>query len=366
MHGLNIAFFGSSLVSAHWNGAATYFRGMIKALAERGHHITYFEPDAYELQQHRDIADPEWAKVVVYESTDASAVRRALDRARNADLIIKAGGASAFDDMLDRQVLELKRPGVLVVFWDVDAPATLERMRANANDPFRTLVPDYDLVLTYGGGPEVARRYGRFGAAECMPVYNALDPSTHHPVMPERRFEADLAFLANRLPDREARVGEFFLNTAARMGKHRFLIGGNGWADKRMPTNIKRVGHVSASQHNAFNSTPLAVLNIRDSIAAGYSYSPPTRIFEAAGAGACIITDAWKCIEMFLEPGTEVLVAHNSEEVAAHLAALTPDRARRIGRNALRRINAHHTYQQRAEQVEAALEGRFVTEEAVV
>ena len=34
--GLDIAFFGSSLVSAYWNGAATYYRGIIRALAERG------------------------------------------------------------------------------------------------------------------------------------------------------------------------------------------------------------------------------------------------------------------------------------------------------------------------------------------
>jgi hypothetical protein len=33
---MNIAFFGSSLVSAYWNGAATYYRGIIRALHELG------------------------------------------------------------------------------------------------------------------------------------------------------------------------------------------------------------------------------------------------------------------------------------------------------------------------------------------
>ncbi len=32
---MNIAFFASSLVSAYWNGAATYYRGIVRALHER-------------------------------------------------------------------------------------------------------------------------------------------------------------------------------------------------------------------------------------------------------------------------------------------------------------------------------------------
>jgi spore maturation protein CgeB len=62
---MRIAFFGSSLVSAYWNGAATYYRGLLKALAGRGHAITFYEPDAFERQAHRDIDDPPWARIVV-------------------------------------------------------------------------------------------------------------------------------------------------------------------------------------------------------------------------------------------------------------------------------------------------------------
>ena len=46
---LEIAFFGSSLVSAYWNGAATYYRGVIRALHARGHRVTFYEPDALVL-----------------------------------------------------------------------------------------------------------------------------------------------------------------------------------------------------------------------------------------------------------------------------------------------------------------------------
>src|SRR4051812_46298354 len=124
---LDIAFFGSSLVSAYWNGAATYYRGIIRALHDCGHRITFYEPDAYERQQHRDIDDPDWATVVVYPAT-LDAVRGAISRARHADLIVKASGVGVFDELLERELLELKGPAHQVVFWDVDAPATLDRV----------------------------------------------------------------------------------------------------------------------------------------------------------------------------------------------------------------------------------------------
>jgi spore maturation protein CgeB len=352
--GLNIAFFGSSLVSAYWNGAATYYRGIIRNLAERGHRVTFYEPDAFERQQHRDIPDPEWAKVVVYPARE-SEVYRMLEEARGADVIVKASGVGVFDELLEAAVLDAKRPDGLAIFWDVDAPATLDRMAADLNDPFRPLVPRYDLVFTYGGGHPVVEAYRRFGARECVPIYNALDPTTHHPVEPDPRFEGDLGFLGNRLPDREARVEEFFLKAAALCPDRRFLLGGNGWAGKPMPPNVKDLGHVYTRDHNAFNCTPLAVLNISRESMARYGYSPATRVFEAAGAGACLITDQWLGIELFLEPDWEVLVAADGEEVAERLRGLTPESARQIGRAAKRRILSEHTYAHRAAQVESIL-----------
>jgi spore maturation protein CgeB len=355
---LKIAFFGSSLVSAYWNGAATYYRGIIRALHERGHNITFYEPDAFERQQHRDIADPNWAKLVVYDANE-NAVAEALDDARGCDLLVKASGVGVFDELLERSVLDLQSPETLVAFWDVDAPATLERMEKNPRDQFRQLVPKYDLVLTYGGGKPVCDAYAAFGARQCVPIYNALDPSTHHPVASEQRFEGDLGFLGNRLPDREKRVEEFFLKVAAMLPEKRFLLGGNGWQDKAMPANVNYLGHVYTHEHNAFNCTPKAVLNINRDSMVRFGFSPPTRVFEAAGAGACLLTDAWVGIEKFLEPGGEVLVAENGEEVAEILQSLTPQRARGIGRNALKRVLAEHTYAHRAEEVEQVLAGKF-------
>ena len=354
---LRIAFFGSSLVSAYWNGAATYYRGVLQALAANGHRITFYEPDAYDRQRHRDIPDPDWARVVVYSVEDRDGVERALGEARDADLIVKASGVGVFDALLESGVPAIKRPGAIAAFWDVDAPATLDRLAADADDAFRALVPAYDIVLTYGGGPPVIAGYRRFGARCCVPIYNGLDPATHHPVAPEPRFACDLGLVANRLPDRERRIHKFFIDVAAGLSDHRFLLGGAGWGDKQLPANIGYLGHVYTRDHNAFNASALAVLNVsRDSMAA-YGFSPATRVFEAAGAAACIITDAWAGIPQFFEPGREILVAEDGSAVAQQVVQLTPETARRIGAAARARALADHTYAQRVALLQQVLEG---------
>jgi spore maturation protein CgeB len=356
---MNIAFFGSSLLSAYWNGAATYYRGIIRALHVRGHRVTFYEPDAYDRQAHRDLEPPEWAEVVVYANS-ADAALQQVERARQADLVIKASGVGVFDELLEAAVLDLRSEHTLVAFWDVDAPATLERLQKNPGDPFIALVARYDAVFTYGGGQPVIDEYTARGAQLCLPIYNALDPSTHFPVKPLRRFAADLSFLGNRLPDREARVEEFFLQAAELQPERHFLLGGSGWEDKPRPDNVRLLGHVGTADHNAFNCSARAVLNISRSSMARYGFSPATRIFEAAGAGACLITDSWEGIEEFFEPDEEILVASSGAQVSELIGSLRDDAAAAIGRQAYRRVLADHTYAQRAEQFEAAVDAHTI------
>ena len=347
---MRIAFYGSSLLSSYWNGAATYYRGILRALAGHGYDITFYEPDAFDRQQHRDMDPPDWARVVVYPATEA-ATRDVLLQAVTADIVVKASGVGVFDAELLQGILDHSAPDALRIFWDVDAAATLQDMREDASHPVRRALPGLDMVLTYGGGPPVVEASRGFGAALCVPVYNALDPTTHFPVAPERHFACDLGFLGNRLPDREARVDEFFFRAAAALPQQSFLIGGNGWETKAMPPNVRNRGHVYSAEHNAFNCTPRAVLNIARDSMASIGFSPATRVFEAAGAASCLISDAWYGIEQFLKPDEEVLVARDGREVAEHLSGLTEQRARRIGQAALARVLAEHTYYLRGIQV---------------
>ncbi len=347
---MRVAFFGSSLVSAYWNGAATYYRGIIREMALRGHHVTFYEPNAWDRQKHRDLADPEWAQILVYEP-DQDSVLKAVSDARGADLIIKTSGVGVFDQLLDAAVLDLKRGHNMVVFWDVDAPATLDRITNHPDDPFRALIPQFDAIFTYGGGMPVVSAYDSFGAKACKPIYNALDTTTHYPVAPESRYQGDLAFLGNRLPDRETRVEEFFLLPAASLPDYQFVLGGSGWGDKPKSANVRYLDHVYTAEHNAFNCSAKAILNVSRESMARYGFSPATRVFEAAGAAACVITDYWEGVGQFFEPGTEILVARNGSEVGEYVRSLTWARAKQLGLAAYRRARAEHTYRHRAEQL---------------
>lgn len=348
---MKIAFYGSSLLSAYWNGAATYYRGIIRALADRGWDVTFYEPDVYDRQKHRDMDPPAWCRVVVYPGT-AEGLIRAAERAREADIVVKTSGVGFADDALLAAVLANAAPHALKVFWDVDAPATLAELRTAPEHPLRASLDRIDIVLTYGGGPPVVAGYRGFGARDCLPVYNALDPATHHPVPREAGFAADLTFLGNRLPDRESRVERFFLEPAARMPGLSFLLGGAGWQDRAVPPNVRRLGHVPTADHNALNAGAKAVLNINRESMAAIGFSPPTRVFEAAGAGACLITDAWPGLHLFLSTGDEVLVVRDGRDLEELLPRLSPSHAREIGRRALARVMREHTYDRRAEEVD--------------
>jgi spore maturation protein CgeB len=344
---MKIAFYGSSLLSSYWNGAATYYRGLLRELATFGHDITFFEPDAFDRQKHRDFEVPDWCRVFVYEARP-DALSHVIAEASDADAVIKASGVGYEDEALLTGLMLAARPDALRIFWDVDAPATLAEMAVDPEHYLRTALSDLDLVLTYGGGDPVVRRYREMGARSCVPIYNALDPTTHYPVDREPRFACDLAFLGNRLPDREARVNRFFFEPARRMPDARLILGGSGWEGYDLPGNVTSLGHVSTHEHNAFNSTPKAVLNISRESMATMGFSPATRVFEAAGAGACLISDDWQGLGLFLTPDVDVLVARDTADVVEILAGLDPEKARRIGRSARAKVLRNHTYDQRA------------------
>jgi spore maturation protein CgeB len=350
---MKIFVFGSSITSSYWNGAATYYRGIYKQLHALGHQITFAEPDAYRRLQNRDSGDFSYVKTVVYK--DAQEIPALLKQAAECDLVVKHSGVGVFDELLEEEVLECRSDGTRVAFWDVDAPATLSRVESSPADAFRALIREYDFIFTYGGGAPVVDHYRRLGAANCYPIYNALDPETHHPVPPDPALACDLLFAGHRLPDRERRVEEFFLHAAELAPDFQFALGGEGWEGKRLPANVRWIGHVSTRDHNRVNCSARMVLNINRDSMAGVGFSPPTRVFEAAGAGACLITDRWLGIEQFFAPGKEILVAGNAEEIVSWLRDASVAKAKEIGQNMRARALRDHTYELRAKEVDTII-----------
>ncbi len=354
---MKIFVFGSSLTSTYWNGAATYYRGIYKNLHRLGHDVIFAEPDIYARQQNRDAGNIAYADVRVYQTPHD--IPQLLRDAATSDIVIKHSGVGADDALLEREVLTCSSERTKVIFWDVDAPATLARVESDPSDPFRKLIPNYELILTYGGGPPVVDHYRRLSAKNCVPIYNALDPDTHHAVEPDPQLRCDLAFVGHRLPDREARVAQFFLKAACFAPEMSFLLGGEGWGGKVLPKNVRWIGHVASDRHNVVNCSARMVLNVNRESMAQIGFSPPTRVFEAAGAAACVITDHWEGIESFFKPGTEILSAESAEQVVHHLRRVGATEVQRIGFAMLNRALCEHTYELRAAQVNSILETLF-------
>lgn len=357
---MKIFVFGSSITSSYWNGAATYYRGIYKNLHAMGHEVRFAEPDIYGRQQKRDSGDLPYVDVVVYQTPGD--LERMLLLAGDADLVVKHSGVGANDELLESRVLELQLARTQIAFWDVDSPATLARIDANPGDHMRRLIPRFDFIFTYGGGNPVVEHYLRLGARNCHPIYNALDPDTHHPVPRDAALVCDLAFVGHRLPDRELRVAEFFLRAAELAPEMSFVLGGEGWGDKRMPGNVRWIGHVATSDHNRVNCSARMALNINRDSMAHTGFSPPTRVFEAGGAGTCLITDCWPGVEMFFDPGREILVAGSAEEVVAWLRRVDSQQARTIGQAMRERALREHTYWLRARQIDRILQEHTAAE----
>ncbi len=365
---MKITIFGSSIVSAYWNGAATYYRGLCRALHARGHEITFVEPDIYDRQQHRDLVDdPPYAEVRVCRGWDDLA--HELERARASDFVAKFSGVGGWELELARGVLALQQTGTLVAFWDVDAPATLAAAFAEPEDDpttFRALVPRFDMVLLYGGGPPVQQSYARLGARAAHLVYNAVDLDDYYAVPPVPERACDLLFMGNRLPDREQRVHDLFFRAARLAPEMTFVLGGSGWHEwVDLPPNVRAIGHVPTGEHRAWNCSARMVLNITREDMARLGYSPATRVFEAAGCASCLVTDSWIGVDQFFVPDQEILVAENAEDIVRHLRNTPAGSAREIGRRARARVERDHTYASRAERFEQVVQREIARPAAV-
>jgi spore maturation protein CgeB len=272
--------------------------------------------------------------------------------------VVKASGVGVFDALLEAAVLDLGRPDgrTLVAFWDVDAPATLDRVAADPADAFGPLVGRYDVVFTYGGGPPVIAAYERLGARACVPIYNAVDPDTHFPVArDDARFAADLGFLGNRMPDREHRTdGVLFRRGAAS-------------ARPPLPARRQRLGRLAAAAQRALrrprvHARPQRVQ--RDAARRAQHQPRGDGALRLLAGDARVRSGGRRGVPDHRPLGghprvsgaeREVLVAHHGADVAEHVRGLTPERARQIGDAARRRVLAEHTYAHRAVEVEKAL-----------
>jgi spore maturation protein CgeB len=351
---MKLVIFGLSVSSSWGNGHATLWWGLCRALARRGHRIVFFERDVPYYANHRDRYDlPGGGDLILYPGWAAirsTAARQLAD----ADV---AMATSYCPDAIAATALMLQSKAPLRVFYDLDAPVTLSRLRAGQAVEYigpRGL-RDFDLVLSYTGGRTLDLLKEVLGARRVAPLYGSVDPETHRPGPASERFRADLSYLGTYGADRAAVLRELFGEAARLLPDRRFVIGGSMYDSSfSWQPNIFFVSHVPVKDHPEFYCSSLLTLNATRSAMAELGYCPSARLFEAAACGTPILSDYWEGIEQFFDPNSEVIIARRSIDVIEALERPAAD-LRRIARAARERTLAQHTADVRAVQMEELL-----------
>jgi spore maturation protein CgeB len=352
---MKLVVFGLSVSSSWGNGHATLWRGLIRALAASGHRVVFFERDAPYYASHRDLTELPGGRLVLYQEWAEVAPTARLELA-DADTAVVTSycpdGVAATD-----LVLESGAP--LRVFYDLDTPVTLERLRSGETVPYIGAggLAGFDLVLSYTGGAALSALCDVLGARRAAPLYGSVDPEVHRPVAPDSRFRADLSYLGTYAADRQGALGRLFVKPAGTLPHRRFLIGGAQYpGDFPWTDNIWFVQHVPPEEHAAFYSSSRLTLNVTRGPMADSGWCPSGRLFEAAACGAPILSDRWAGIEEFFVPGEEIILASTADEAVAAVELADAELAR-VARRARERTLADHTASRRAAELVALLEG---------
>lgn len=351
---MKLVIFGLTVSSSWGNGHATLWRGLCRALAERGHRVVFFERDVPYYAEHRDLHHLPGGELVLYpEWEDAlPAARRHLE---DADVAMVT---SYCPDGVAASGLALGSRAPLRVFYDMDTPVTLAALERGEDVPY---VPtwglgDFDLVLSFTGGASLGELRRRLGARRALPLYGSVDTTVHHRVRPAEVFRADLSYLGTYAADRQATLETLFIDAARALPEQRFLIGGAQYPrDFPWTDNVFFVRHLPPADHPAFYSSSRITLNVTRAAMARMGHCPSGRFFEAASCGTPILSDGWEGLEEFFTPGEEILVARTTEDTLRALR-MPQEELDRIARQARERTLEEHTAERRARDLEEILE----------
>jgi spore maturation protein CgeB len=352
---MKFVVFGLSVSSAWGNGHATLWRGLIAALNKLGHEVVFFEKNTTYYAQHRDIYElPGRSRLVLYDGLGSIMSRVSTDLAE-ADVTMVTSycpdGPIACD-------LVLNQPHSIRVFYDLDTPMTIECLKTNRHVSYlpQSGLAGFDLVLSYTGGPALEALRSLLGATRVFPLYGSVDPLRHAPAPPRSEWQAACSYLGTYASDRQHALEQLFLEPARRRPGKKFILGGSLYPESFSWTpNIWYTAHVSPFDHAAFYaSSPLTVSVTRGPMAE-MGFCPSGRLFEAAACGTPVLSDSWNGLREFFEPGSEILVAHTTEE-AIEAIELPREELVRIGRRARERALDQHTATHRAQELIACLE----------
>ena len=351
---MKLTIFGLSITSSWGNGHATTFRALCDALHRRGHRIVFFEHNLEWYQNNRDLPEPPYCDVKVFEKWEdvLPAVRAEL---RDSDVAMVGSyfpdGIAALDEMLNSNI-------PVKTFYDIDTPVTVCSLmeQGRADYLLKQHLPELDIYFSFTGGPMLDRLTHDLGTPFAVPLYCSVDPEKHRE-LPDARFDCDMSYMGTYAADRQPKIEELLCDPARLLPQHKFIVAGPQYpAEITWPANVERIMHLNPRYHAGLYSSSRITLNVtrREMVLAGYS--PSVRLFEAAACGATIASDNWPGLETFFSPSKEILLSTGSEDIVRYLRDYNATELRRIGCAARERVLANHTSDVRAQEFELAVE----------
>ncbi len=347
---LNLVILGLSLSSSWGNGHATTYRGLIRALAARGHRVLFLEREQPWYAGNRDLPNPDFCRLEFYESVAGLSRWRAEIGAADAVMV----GSYVPDGIEVGRLVQEQARGIRL-FYDIDTPVTLARLAEGTCDYLSpTVIRGYDVYLSFSAGPALHTLVARYGVPLAVPFYCSVDPDLYRPVRRARRY--DLSYLGTFSEDRQPGLERLLLEVARRLPEQRFIVAGSQYPDNiRWPENVWYIEHVPPAEHAAFYRTSRFTLNLTRGDMTRLGFSPSVRLFEAAACGTPIISDVWEGLDGLLAPEREIALARTTDDVVAVLTRWPERRRLAVARRARARILAEHTAAHRARELERLL-----------
>jgi spore maturation protein CgeB len=352
---MKIVIFGLTISSSWGNGHATLWRGLCKALIHMGHEIVFYERDVPYYAAMRDLAEIPGGRLELYGQWRDILLRAAADVAE-ADVAIIT---SYCPDSIAAGGMVLSQDGALRVFYDLDTPITLARLAAGERVSYidTSAFPEFDLILSYSGGPALDEFRVRLGATHVAPLYGHVDPDLHRPAQPLPHYRADLSYLGTYSEDRQRALEALLIAPARLCPNQRFLVAGAQYPQNfPWSSNIYFVRHLPPAEHGALFCSSRLTLNVTRRAMAEMGWCPSGRLFEAAACGVPIVSDSWEGLEVFFQPGREIILAENAGDVVGALQ-LDDRQLTSMARRARERTLEEHSSRKRAAELIQLLEG---------
>jgi len=345
---MKIVILGLSITSSWGNGHATTYRGLVRALAARGHDILFLERDTPWYADNCDLPVPPFCETHLYGGVPELEEHWA-SRVQTADLVVVG---SYVPDGIAVGEWAIRTAQGVTAFYDIDTPVTLAQLaRGECAYLSPALIPRYDLYLSFAGGQVLTMLEAQWHARRARPFLCAFDPDIYYPAPTEAVW--DLGYLGTYSPDRQPALTHLLLDAAQAWPQGRFCVAGPQYPPGiAWPANVTRTEHLPPPEHRAFYNSQRFALNITRADMIALGWSPSVRLFEAAACAVPIISDWWKGLDEYFTPDKEILISHGPQETLRLLRDLPDDERRAVGHAARARALAGHTSAHRAQELE--------------